>query len=80
MGVPRRAIRSEVGDRVSPASEPYVADAGTPPVALRADSPVGRTGARIVHLPRIADPRGNLTVIEGTDVVPFSIRRASFWR
>jgi hypothetical protein len=80
MGVPRRAIRSEVGDRVSPPSEPYVVDAaaGAPPTALRADSPVGRTGARIVQLPRIADPRGNLTVIEGTSVVPFDIRRVFY--
>ena len=33
---------------------------------------------RIVHLPKIADPRGNLTFIEGERHIPFEIRRAYY--
>ena len=33
---------------------------------------------RIIDLPRIADPRGNLTFIEGDSHVPFSIRRVYY--
>ena len=36
------------------------------------------TGCRIIDLPRINDPRGNLTFIEGNRHVPFRIRRA-YW-
>lgn len=32
----------------------------------------------IIHLPKIADPRGNLTFIQHPDHLPFSIRRV-FW-
>ena len=31
---------------------------------------------KLIDLPRITDPRGNLTVAEGLDGVPFDIRRA----
>ena len=34
--------------------------------------------ARIIELPRITDPRGNLTVAEALNHVPFDIRRA-YW-
>lgn len=37
-----------------------------------------RTGCRIVELPRITDPRGNLTPIEGGVQVPFEIRRVYY--
>lgn len=33
---------------------------------------------RIINLPKIADPRGNLTFIEGDNHIPFAIRRA-YW-
>lgn len=33
---------------------------------------------RIIELPRINDPRGNLTFIEGNNHIPFLIRR-SYW-
>ena len=33
---------------------------------------------RIISLPKIADPRGNLTFIEGNNHIPFRIRRA-YW-
>jgi len=33
---------------------------------------------RILHLPKIADPRGNLTFIEGERHVPFDIRRVYY--
>ena len=32
----------------------------------------------LIDLPRITDPRGNLTVAEGLDNVPFDIKRA-YW-
>ncbi len=38
----------------------------------------GRTGCRIVELPRIVDPRGNLTPIEGGIQVPFAIARVYY--
>ena len=33
---------------------------------------------KILNLPKIADPRGNLTVAEGLDKVPFDIKRADW--
>lgn len=33
---------------------------------------------RILHLPKIADPRGNLTFIQNEDHIPFEIARV-FW-
>lgn len=38
----------------------------------------GRTGCRVVELPRITDPRGNLTPIEGNAQVPFEIKRVYY--
>lgn len=38
----------------------------------------GGAGCRIVHLPRIADPRGNLTALEGGVHVPFDIARVYY--
>ena len=38
----------------------------------------GLTGCRIVDLPRVHDPRGNLTFIEGEQHVPFEIRRVYY--
>ncbi|SCX38300.1 WxcM-like, C-terminal [Klenkia marina] len=35
-------------------------------------------GCRLVPLPRITDPRGNLTAIEGGDHVPFDVARV-YW-
>lgn len=39
---------------------------------------VGETGCRVVELPRIVDPRGNLTPIEGGVQVPFEIARVYY--
>lgn len=33
---------------------------------------------RILELPRIADPRGNLTFVEGEEQIPFAIRRVYY--
>lgn len=35
-------------------------------------------GCSIVHLPRVLDPRGNLTFVEGEEHVPFEIRRVFY--
>ncbi|MGI8873678.1 MAG: sugar 3,4-ketoisomerase [Egibacteraceae bacterium] len=32
-------------------------------------------GCRIIHLPKISDPRGNLTFIESERHIPFGIKR-----
>jgi WxcM-like, C-terminal len=40
--------------------------------------PSGRTGCRIVDLPRVNDPRGNLTFVEGKDTIPFAIERVYY--
>jgi hypothetical protein len=41
-------------------------------------TPVISDQCRIIELPKIADPRGNLTFIEGSRHIPFEIRR-SYW-
>jgi hypothetical protein len=33
---------------------------------------------RIIELPKIADPRGNLTFVEGNEHIPFDIRRVYY--
>jgi len=38
----------------------------------------GLTGCRIVELPRVTDPRGNLTFIEANDTIPFDIERVYY--
>jgi dTDP-4-dehydrorhamnose 3,5-epimerase-like enzyme len=63
--IPRRAIRSEVGERLSQPSEPFGARHSA-------------TGCRVVELPRISDPRGNLTMVENHDQVPFAIQRVYY--
>ena len=67
------------------------AEAHRPPAPERRAAPWGRRasdkgwpeggaalGCRIVELPRIPDPRGNLTFIEGENHVPFPIRRVFY--
>lgn len=42
-------------------------------------SAVGRIAAcRIIDLPKIADPRGNLTFVEGGNHIPFDIQRVYY--
>ncbi|MGN1239191.1 MAG: sugar 3,4-ketoisomerase [Muribaculaceae bacterium] len=36
------------------------------------------SNAQIINLPKICDPRGNLTVVEGLKEIPFTVARA-FW-
>jgi hypothetical protein len=69
-----------------PAVEPYLFDVdrrAAPPgvrrlTDARVDTRVGRTGCRVVELPRVSDPRGNLTFIEGEQHVPFPIARVYY--
>jgi dTDP-4-dehydrorhamnose 3,5-epimerase-like enzyme len=65
MGVPRRAMRSDVGERLSLPPEPFTVRESL-------------TGCRLVELPRISDPRGNLTMVENHDQVPFTIQRVYY--
>lgn len=36
---------------------------------------MGREGCRLIEVPKISDPRGNLTFIEGGRHIPFEIKR-----
>ena len=58
-------------DRRSPQPGRRVTDWNPPPEGNGA-------GCRIVDLPRVTDPRGNLTFIEGSDHVPFDIQRVYY--
>jgi hypothetical protein len=70
----------------NPGAEPYLVDVerrAAPPGGrrlgdARANTRVGLTGCRIIDLPRVADPRGNLTFIEGDRHVPFPIARVYY--
>jgi dTDP-4-dehydrorhamnose 3,5-epimerase-like enzyme len=44
----------------------------------RAHTREGLTGCRVIDLPRVTDPRGNLTFIEADAHVPFSIHRVYY--
>src|SRR5947209_5336946 len=45
---------------------------GSTALTMRPNSP------HIIELPRVPDPRGNLTFIEGTRHIPFEIKRAFY--
>ena len=45
---------------------------------VRVNAREGRTGCRIIELPRITDPRGNLTFIESDQHVPFAVKRVYY--
>ena len=57
--------------RTSPAGDRRSADPGPPPDAAP-------FGCRIIELPRITDPRGNLTFIENSRHVPFDLARVVY--
>lgn len=59
--------------------EPRAAHPGARrPTGAPVNSRIGATGCRMVDLPRVADPRGNLTFIEGERHVPFPIARVYY--
>lgn len=66
--------------------EPYLADVerraphprGRRLEDARVNTRIGKTGCRVVDLPRVADPRGNLTFVEGDNHVPFDIARVYY--
>lgn len=78
--------RQPASDRISVPSEPYLptteerrdAHPGRRVTDQRSHLREGKTGCRIVDLPRIADPRGNLTFVEGSNHVPFDIARVYY--
>jgi dTDP-4-dehydrorhamnose 3,5-epimerase-like enzyme len=39
---------------------------------------MGLDDVRLIDLPKVSDPRGNLTFIEGTQTIPFQIRRVYY--
>jgi hypothetical protein len=49
-----------------------------PPAGDRSSGSIGPRGCRIIELPKINDPRGNLTFIEGEHHVPFDIKRVYY--
>ena len=44
----------------------------------RKHGPGALRGSRLLQLPRITDPRGNLTFVEGSAHIPFEIRRVYY--
>jgi WxcM-like, C-terminal len=52
--------------------------AGRRSVDRRSYTPSGRTGCRLIELPRVHDPRGNLTFVEAQDTVPYVIERVYY--
>jgi WxcM-like, C-terminal len=40
--------------------------------------PGGATGCHLIDLPRVNDPRGNLTFVESQDTIPFAIERVYY--
>lgn len=38
----------------------------------------GQTGCRLIDLPRVNDPRGNLTYVEARETIPFAIERVYY--
>ncbi len=65
------ALMNAHGDRRSGRPGRRATDWNPPPAG-------GGAGCRIVDLPRVADPRGNLTFIEGGEQVPFDIARVYY--
>jgi dTDP-4-dehydrorhamnose 3,5-epimerase-like enzyme len=73
-------------DRVGSVMEPYLSHpddrraepGGRRVTDVRVNQREGLTGCRIVDLPRVTDPRGNLTFIEGGDHVPFDVKRVYY--
>src|SRR5260370_20711543 len=72
-------------DAVSDSSpEPIVPSTSHPEVHHQAGRPRRQHGqgqfrhSRLVYLPRITDPRGNLTFVEGGEHIPFEIRRVYY--
>lgn len=47
-------------------------------MASTTSAPTGVDAARIIELPKVSDPRGNLTFIEGVRSIPFEIRRVYY--
>jgi hypothetical protein len=41
-------------------------------------TPGGLTGCRLIDLPRVTDPRGNLTYVESQQTLPFGIQRVYY--
>src|SRR3954453_11526246 len=63
----------------SPASR--IASANGPPdltTLPRMPPPASVESCRLISLPRVLDPRGSLTFIEGDTHIPFTVRR-SYW-
>ncbi len=48
------------------------------PLVINDDDGTGSSGPTILPLPRITDPRGNLTFVEGRRHVPFEIQRVYY--
>ena len=71
--------RPEPGDRLPvPYERRQLARGGRRATDGRVTGRTGSTGCRIVELPRIEDPRGNLTPIEAGAQVPFAIERVYY--
>jgi 2-polyprenyl-3-methyl-5-hydroxy-6-metoxy-1,4-benzoquinol methylase len=63
----------QLGERYPDLADEIYVVASVPPTFLAPNAPMDN--CRIVQLPKISDPRGNLTFIENSRHIPFDIRR-----
>jgi 2-polyprenyl-3-methyl-5-hydroxy-6-metoxy-1,4-benzoquinol methylase/dTDP-4-dehydrorhamnose 3,5-epimerase-like enzyme len=63
----------QLGERYPSVAEEIYVVASAPPIMLATNAPMDN--CRIIQLPKISDPRGNLTFIENSRHIPFDIRR-----
>ena len=63
----------QLGERYPDLAEDIYVVASVPPTLRATNAPID--DSRIIHLPKISDPRGNLTFIENSRHIPFDIRR-----
>lgn len=78
VGRPAGRWRLKVGCRTADEAGVSIPAELRPPRGIDASPGITGTGCRIVELPRITDPRGNLTPIEGGRQVPFAIERVYY--
>jgi len=63
----------QLGERYPEIAEEIYVVASVPPTMLATNEPMGN--CRMMQLPKISDPRGNLTFIENSRHVPFDLQR-----
>lgn len=73
-----RDVAPDAQVRGSPARQVKTTQEASPQLSAHTTVGPGIEGCRLIELPRINDPRGNLTFIEGSVHVPFDIKRVYY--